>query len=606
MGSSNRILSIDIGAGTIRMAEFEYSSAGMTLHTFDWRSLDSTSESDLDRAMQISAAIKDMYTSNKFTVKNANICASGQSAFVRFVKLPPVSGGEAQIKKVVQYEAQQNVPFSLDEVSWDYQLLSSGEEGDELEVMLVVIKNEIITEITGSVARAGLQSKLVDISSAALLNAAKANNIGSEECVMLLDIGERCSDLLFIDGNRFFSRTIPIAGHTITQQIAKEFKIGLEEAEDLKRRHGFVALGAGYEDPKSEVAAVISKIVRNVMTRLHSEINRSKSVYCTQQKGEKPVKLYLTGGSSMMPYTDVFFKEKLGMDTLYFNPFEAIRLSPRIQPEKLQPIAHTFGSVIGTALRNMSQSPVEISLMTDDVKQKLEMAPKKKFLYASMIALILTFVLMLIGNQRQLEQFEKVADKNSGIVGDKVSLAEDLEQDLESYNKVKGRQAALASVVKNKTAWIDYINKVQELVPANVTVSGITPVYTGKIEPKQESSEDEPSRNGRGRGRGRGRSYGDEEEDMDKPKVEPKPANIYEAKRVAALRISGYVMALSGSENKFPSQQFLTSLRNDDMFVSDAKQTDYKKAPGAIKEFRNVKSFEIEAVLSEPLSLIKE
>lgn len=600
MGSSNRILSIDIGAGTIRMAEFEYSSAGMTLHTFDWRSLDGATESELDRAMQISAAIKDMYTSNKFTVKNANVCASGQSAFVRFVKLPPVSGGEAQVKKVVQFEAQQNVPFSLDEVSWDYQLLSSGEEGDELEVMLVVIKNEIITEITGAVARAGLQSKLVDISSASLLNAAKANNIGTEECVMLLDIGERCSDLLFIDGNRFFSRTIPIAGHTITQQIAKEFKIGLEEAEDLKRRHGFVALGAGYEDPKSEVAAVISKIVRNVMTRLHSEINRSKSVYCTQQKGEKPAKLYLTGGSSMMMYTDVFFSEKLGLETLYFNPFEAIKLSPRIQPEKLQPVAHTFGALIGTALRNLSQSPIEISLMTDEVREALEIAPKKKFLYAGMLALIVTFILMLIGKQRQLEQLEKVENRNSGILGNKVSLAETLEEELEIYKKLNERQMVLAGLVNDKPAWINYVNKVQELVPDNVTVSGITPVYTGKVVEEESGGN---ARNSRYQSK---RNKSDDEDSEDEgPKVEPTHTSFNGAKRLVALRISGYVMAMSG-EQGFPSEQFLNNLKNDGMFVSDSLKTLYSQAPRAINEFRNVKSFEIEATLTEPLSLIKE
>ncbi len=601
MASSDRILSIDIGAGTIRMAEFEYSSAGMTLHAFDWRCFDATSDSEQDRTMQIAAAIKDMLVANKFTVKKAHVCTSGQSAFVRFVKLPPVSGDEARIKKVVQYEAQQNVPFSLDEVSWDYQLLSSGEEGDELEVMLVVIKNEIISEITGSVARAGLQCKLVDISSAALLNAARANNIGNDECVMLLDIGERCSDLLFIDGKRFFSRTIPIAGHTITQQIAKEFKIGLEEAEDLKRRHGFVALGAGYEDPKSEVAAVISKIVRNVMTRLHSEINRSKSVYCTQQKGRKPEKLYLTGGSSLMQYTDVFFNEKLGVETLYFNPFEAIQLSPRIQPEKLQPIAHTFGAVIGTALRNRSQCPVEISLMTDEVKQALEIAPKKKFIFASMLVFVATFALMLFASKKELEVYQNVSDSNGGIVGDKVKLAEDIDKALAEYETVYAQYDVFSRLVKARVAWVELINSIQGLVPQNITLTSITPILAGKVA-AEAPAEEESARSSRSRSR---RSGAEEEV----AKTEEVPANIYEAEKIVGLKIVGYtvlgVKPTTSTKYKYPSDELLANLRSSAVFDSGDK-TGFVKVPGSIKEFSNIKSFEIKAEFKEPLSLIKE
>lgn len=76
-----------------------------------------------------------------------------------------------------------------------------------------------------------------------------------------------------------FIRPIPIGGDTITQQVAKEFGIGFSEAEDLKHRHGFVALGGTYEEPESEVAATISKIARNVMTRLHGEVSRSINVW---------------------------------------------------------------------------------------------------------------------------------------------------------------------------------------------------------------------------------------------------------------------------------------------------------------------------------------
>ena len=170
--------------------------------------------------------------------------------------------------------------------------------------------------------------------------------VGEENCEMILNIGGRCSTLIFIDQGSYFERTLAIAGNTITQQISKEFGVSLKEAEDLKRRHGFVALGGAYEDPDSEVAAIISKIIRNVMTRLHGEINRSINLYRAQQKGRKPEKLYLAGGSSVMTYTPRFFSEKLKIPVEYLNPFQITAIADDVDKDALSEVAHVFSEVI--------------------------------------------------------------------------------------------------------------------------------------------------------------------------------------------------------------------------------------------------------------------
>ena len=116
-------------------------------------------------------------------------------------------------------------------------------------------------------------------------------------CDMVISIGGRTTNLLFLEGDKFFARTIPIAGHTITQQIARKFSIGQPEAEELKRRHGFVAKTD--EDTGTEASGDVAKIVRNVMRRLYGEISRSISIYKAQQHGSDPVKIYLTGGTTI-------------------------------------------------------------------------------------------------------------------------------------------------------------------------------------------------------------------------------------------------------------------------------------------------------------------
>ena len=111
----------------------------------------------------------------------------------------------------------------MDEVIWDYQLLTGAE--DELEVMFVVIKNEIVETVIEAIGSIGLKPQLIDFAPAALYNVARANHIGDKDCAMILDIGGRSTTLLFLDGKRLFVRIIPIGGFSITQQIAKEFNI---------------------------------------------------------------------------------------------------------------------------------------------------------------------------------------------------------------------------------------------------------------------------------------------------------------------------------------------------------------------------------------------
>ena len=307
MASNDLILSIDIGAWSIKVGEFENSPEGLLMKQFGYAEY-STHMTDENRGALIKETLDKIINQKNFVAKKVYLSLSSQLAFIRFVKLPPIDENEERVKQIVEFEAKQHVPFDMNEVIWDYQLIGSGEE---LDVMFVVIKNEIVEQITKSVESLGLKVALVDVASATCYNAARANRIGDDSCAMVLSIGSRCSNLIFADGDLFFSRNIPIAGYAISQQISKEFGIGIDEAEELKQRHGFVALGGAYEEPESEVAATISKIVRNVMTRLHGEVSRSINIYRSQQKCNKPVKLFLAGGSSTMAFTETFFQEKL-------------------------------------------------------------------------------------------------------------------------------------------------------------------------------------------------------------------------------------------------------------------------------------------------------
>ena len=487
MPTQERHLAIDIGSTGIRVGEFEYpSSGGLILQEFSHVEF-SEQLSEANRTEIISNGLLKAFEEGNFTTRKASICVSGQAAFMRFVNLPPVSEEESRIKQIVEYEAKQNVPFPMDEVIWDYQLISGADE--ELGVMFVVIKNEIVESVIDAVVQNGLKPTLVDFAPSALYNVARASHIGENECCMVLNIGGRCTTLLFLDGQRFFARTIPIGGFSITQQVTKEFGISISEAETLKRRHGFVALGGAYEEPESEVAATISKIVRNVMTRLHGEVNRSISVYRTQQKGNKPVHLYLSGGSSTMAFTDHFFSEKLRMEVSYLNPFKIVSLNKSLDIKRLEELAHLFPETIGVGLRSSLECPVEISLIPESLRKQQSFASRKPFIIASCIAWI-SILLVFVGVlSREASLFKATGLRKKAKVERLKGIQEKIQAYQNKHNKVLEKFETIEMVLEQRDSWNEFLNALQIAMPQDTWLVRISaadsPSGTSKRKPNK-------------------------------------------------------------------------------------------------------------------------
>ncbi len=477
-------LAIDIGSTSLRICEFEYpSSGGLILRRFGIAELNDQ-QLESNRVEAIASTLKAVYDQGNFTTKKTSISLSGQAAFMRFVNLPPVSEEEGRIKQIVEYEAKQNVPFPMDEVIWDYQLLTGAE--DELEVMFVVIKNDVVETIIEAITSIGLKPQLIDFAPSALYNVARANHIGDKDCAMILDIGGRCTTLLFLDGKRFFARIIPIGGFSITQQIAKEFAINNTEAETLKRRHGFVALGGAYEEPESEVAATISKIIRNVMTRLHGEVNRSISVYRTQQKGNKPTHLYLCGGSSTMAFTDHFFSEKLRIEVSYLNPFKIITLDRSLDIKLLEENAHLYPTTIGVGLRNSLECPIEISLTPESVKKQQSFATKKPFIIVSCLVWF-TIIFVLAGvNWKKVALYKRTAETKKANV-DRLNRIKDDISNLETQQKsVVSKIDNIIEILDYRYGWSVFYNSLQLTKPQDVWFTGITVMTAPKQAPTKK------------------------------------------------------------------------------------------------------------------------
>jgi type IV pilus assembly protein PilM len=462
MLNSKSFLTVDFGAGSLKLAEFEVNEAGgLRLKTFAIKPLGQEGSAEATREAVILKALQETLAEKGIKAKTVNVCAPGYHVFSKFVKLPPVDAGK--VTQIIQYEAQQNVPFPLAEVVWDYQIMGSAASG-ELEVLLVAIKSDVVEGLFRVAAQAKLQLQLCDASPAALCNAFRYNYGDLEDCTMLLDIGAKTSNLLFFEKGKVFSRSINLGANAITQDFANEVKLKFAAAEQIKITEGFVSLGGAYEEPENPQQAAIAKIARQFMTKLHIQVNQTIQFYRGQQGGAQPQRLFLSGGASIMPYTAQFFAEKLNLPVEYFNPLRNVQIDPSVNLEELAQVAHSLGEVVGLGLRNLANCPVEMNLMPDSTLRWQAFDQKKPYFIFTLLSLVL--VAGAVGFL-----FQKLAVTKENDIKDlepKVAILEDKATRFShAYDRFQASQAEsdqITSWMESRYYWADVLTELRRVL----------------------------------------------------------------------------------------------------------------------------------------------
>lgn len=384
MADNQSTIALNIGTQRVSMAVFDTSkSGGLVLKNFDSETILADPATDSLRASQIRQAIVTLV--ERMGVKGkVRYAVSGQSVFIRFVKLPPLD--DDNIEQLVTFEAQQHVPFPLEEVVWDYEIL---EADGEKEVVIVAMKGEALEEINDSVNVTGLGTAEVDVAPMALYNSFRAAYPDLDEPALVIDVGAKTSDLLYVEGNRFFTRSAAVGGAAVTTAISKEFEVSFTEAEAHKTQGGLVALGGGHTEQLDEATAALAMCIRNAMTRLATEIPRTTNYYRSQHGGSAPKRVYLAGGGANLPYAKEFFEEKLRLPVEYFNPLPAIQIGSGVDTDVLSREAHTMGELVGLGLRGAGKSKLNIDLVPAKVGEARAADKRKPFLMAAAVILIL-------------------------------------------------------------------------------------------------------------------------------------------------------------------------------------------------------------------------
>lgn len=384
MADQQSIVALNIGSQRISMGVFVPTKKGIILKGCQSANILADPATEAGRIPQVQMAITELAKALKVGTPKAAYALSGNSVFVRFVKLPPLE--DENMAELVRFEAQQNVPFPIDEVVWDWEKIETG--GIETEVVLVAVKADSLNDLNAVVAETGLGTQLVDCAPTALYNAYCYNYPASEESVLLLDVGAKTTNLIYAEGKKFFTRSVTIGGANVTSAIAKEYNASFADAENSKLTSGLVVLGGGHAGQLDEPTAALGMVIRNALTRLTAEIQRTTTLFRSQHGGNAPQKVLLAGGSASLPYLREFLEEKLSVPVEFFNPLQRISFGKGIDVDAVGREAHQLGELVGLGLRATGKAEVEIDLVPDVVQAQRDINRRKPALIAAAALLI--------------------------------------------------------------------------------------------------------------------------------------------------------------------------------------------------------------------------
>lgn len=553
MAAPPRLITLNIGSQTIGLAEFRAIHGHLALVNYRFHETPLDAETgqrrDAHAALHETVmALREMMREMHIPGASVNYAVPAQSVFARFVKLP---GLEAEkIEKIISFEAQQNVPFPIDQVVWDYQLVGGG-MGEQIQVVIAAIKRDLLEEINNAVEETGLRTGIVGVASMALYNAFCYNYPDLNGCSMLVDIGARTTNVLFIESGRFFLRSVPLGGSTITSAIAREFNESFAAAEARRKRDGFVALGGAAEPSDPDIGRA-SKIVRSTMTRLHAELMRSITHYRAQQQGTRPARIFLCGGAAGIPKMCEFFHEKFEVPIEFFNPLQKVTVSASA-PETARS-AHLFGELVGLALRSVTVCPIELNLLPATVVQRQEMERRRPFFIAAAACILLA----LLGWSAYYTRAAHVAQQTAQTMRQKNDSMHVAEGQLDSLKKritaLDNVATPLITAVSDRGFWPQILEELNTRLPeADIWITELAATSGGKLlgAPEKRAGEIAPT---------------------PAPTIPPGPT----AKTAASAQKSIDGIMVRGLYLYNPKQQeivvdYLRNLANSPLFVINAK-----------------------------------
>jgi type IV pilus assembly protein PilM len=336
---------LDLGSSAVKAIELK--PAGKTYKVTAFGSEPIPPDSIVDGAIIDSAAVVDALKRlfDKQQIKTREVAASlsGSAVIVKKISLPVMT--DAELAESIYWEAEQYIPFDIQDVNLDYQILDAGDTAGRstMEVLLVAAKNEKIADYTGVIGQAGRTAVVVDVDAFALQNAYEVNyGLEPDAVTVLLNAGASATNVNILNGDRsVFSRDISIGGNAYTEALQRELSLPFEQADQLKQ--GRDVEGVTFD----EARPVLRAVTENVML----EIQKTFDFFKGTATSESLTRIVISGGASRAEGFAEMLGERFEAPVEPFDPFRKIAFDARKFQVDPAEVAATAAVAVGLALR---------------------------------------------------------------------------------------------------------------------------------------------------------------------------------------------------------------------------------------------------------------
>ena len=343
------VAGLDIGSSAVKAVELKASGKGYRVAAFGLAPLppDSIVDGAIIDAGAVTAAIKQVFESHaQFKAKEVCASLSGNAVIVKKINLPVMT--EAELANSIHWEAEQYIPFDIEDVNLDYQILDAGTNpggNGTMEVLLVAAKKDKIGDYTSVIAQAGRAPVIVDVDAFALQNAFEANyGLDPSQVVVLLNAGASAININVLHGGQsVFTRDISMGGMAYTEALQKELDLSFETAEQLKK--GIPVDGATYED----ALPILHAVNENVLL----EVQKTFDFFKATAESDHIDRVVVSGGASRVDRFREMLEERFGVPVEEFDPFKTVTCEPALLGEQAGDLAASAAVAVGLALRRV-------------------------------------------------------------------------------------------------------------------------------------------------------------------------------------------------------------------------------------------------------------
>lgn len=345
IGGRKDTVGLDIGASSIKAVQLKRTRGGHELVRLGIAPLPPETIVDgviMDSGTVISA-IQQIFQENQIKTKDVVVAVSGHSVIakkIKIAKMKPEELGEA-----IQFEAEQYVPYAIDDVNLDFQILGApAADASEMDVLLVAVKKDVINDYLSIISTAGLRTVVVDVDAFALENALElAYQPAPDQVVALVNLGAAVMNINILQGGvSEFTRDSPLGGNRYTESIQKMLMLTYDQAERLKL--GEEVDGKGFNDALPAIEMVHAELA--------GEIRRSFDFFRSSSHSDNIHQAILSGGCARLPGLVEYLTENLEVPFEVANPLRMVKAdAKKFDPEYLEVIAPQLAVSVGLALR---------------------------------------------------------------------------------------------------------------------------------------------------------------------------------------------------------------------------------------------------------------